>query len=510
MSRIVALYCRISKDRNGKTEGVKAQEKWGREYAATAWPGQAVEVFKDNNISAANGDHRPEFERFREWVAAGRVAHVWAVEQSRLERREVGWFVLAAELDAAGITELHTNRDGIVRVRDEVAGIKAVLNAGEVRKLKKRVTDRLAEVAASGRPPGGTVFGYRHTKDAEDNKTLEIIPEQADAIRWAADQVLAGWSLTNIAAELRARGLTGSHGGRIGVSAVRSMTTNPAVSGLRVYRGRVVGPGVWEPILDEQIRRAVKAKLDVDRVVRRKDGGTYAVGAQHRGHAKGRKYELTGLAHCGVCGAPLVGTLKQRKKTKTGKVTSTPYLLCTPGRQWTDENGVRRNGRGCIGIALEPTSRFVVDQLFAELDKPEFLEKVAADNHADRRQRIAAALEAVERKREELAHFWNLPAGHPDALTTAEWQTARRAQNEREEELKAELRAVPPPVVNVDIAKVRATWPPTPEDRGRDGRMTLDECREFLRLFIDTVAVHRAAPGTREFDGGRVEIRMHP
>jgi hypothetical protein len=46
------------------------------------------------------------------------------------------------------------NRDGIVRVRDEVAGIKAVLAAGEVRKLKKRIADRLAENAAKGRPPG--------------------------------------------------------------------------------------------------------------------------------------------------------------------------------------------------------------------------------------------------------------------------------------------------------------------------------------------------------------------
>jgi len=51
---------------------------------------------------------------------------------------------VAARLDVAGITELHTNRDGVVPVRDEVAGIKAMLNAGEVRKLKRRVNDRLA------------------------------------------------------------------------------------------------------------------------------------------------------------------------------------------------------------------------------------------------------------------------------------------------------------------------------------------------------------------------------
>ena len=108
-----------------------------------AWPDLPVVVYADNDISASNGDHRPGYESLRQAIAAGDVAHLWCVEQSRLERREVDWFVLAAELVAAGISELHTNRDGIVRVGDDIAGIKAVLNAGEIRKLKKRVNDRL-------------------------------------------------------------------------------------------------------------------------------------------------------------------------------------------------------------------------------------------------------------------------------------------------------------------------------------------------------------------------------
>jgi DNA invertase Pin-like site-specific DNA recombinase len=122
-------------------------------------------VFTDNDISAANGDQRPGYDMLRAAIERAEVAHLWAVEQSRLERREVEWFQLAALLDAAGITELHTNRDGIVRVRDEVAGIKAVLNAGEVRKLKARVNDRLNAIAAEGRPAGSRPFGYRHAND---------------------------------------------------------------------------------------------------------------------------------------------------------------------------------------------------------------------------------------------------------------------------------------------------------------------------------------------------------
>src|SRR5882757_1051959 len=131
MTRYVAIVCRLSPRPDGSYEGVDLQERWGREYASTKWPGVPVEVFPDAGISAANGDNRPQFERFREWLNAGKVAHVWAVEQSRLERREVEWFRLAAEMEAAGVDELDTNRDGVVRVRDAVAGIKAVLNADE-------------------------------------------------------------------------------------------------------------------------------------------------------------------------------------------------------------------------------------------------------------------------------------------------------------------------------------------------------------------------------------------
>src|SRR5262249_4589425 len=125
MSGWVALYCRLSPRPDGSYEGVDEQEKWGRAYAAKTWPGVPVEGFPDRGISAANGDERPELDRLRAWLADGQIAHVWCVEQSRLSRETDGrypWFALAAELDAAGVTEVHTKRDGIVRVQDEVAG----------------------------------------------------------------------------------------------------------------------------------------------------------------------------------------------------------------------------------------------------------------------------------------------------------------------------------------------------------------------------------------------------
>jgi site-specific DNA recombinase len=471
----VAVYCRISKDARGRVEGVKAQEKWGRDYAASAWPGMPVVVFADNDISAANGDDRPGYEALRSAVRNGEVAHLWAVEQSRLERREVEWFQLAAELDAAGISEVHTNRDGIVRVRDEVAGIKAVLAAAEVRKLKRRVNDRLAEIAAEGRPHGGRTFGYRRAVDDSGDKTLEAVPAEAEALRDAAHKVLTGWSLSNIAADLDRRGVRGANGKRITYNTLARMLTNPTVAGHRVHRGRIVGKGVWAPILDEHTWQTVRARLAAPRTVRTGNGSDYEITQSQYGHSprSRRRYLLTGgVAVCGVCRSPLKA---QRRKVKGRRLDA--LYFCPSGF--------------CVGIMADPLERHVADELFAELDKPEFLDAIAADDHAERRDEIIAELSALEAKRGELAELW----GSGD-LTGAEWQTARRALAEQEQRLRAELAALPSPLVVVDIAAARESW----------GSMTLDEQREFVRIFIDKVVISRAKPGTSRFDPGRVEV----
>ena len=123
-----------------------------------------MRVFADNNLSAAQRDTdrgstscAPRCGPASSGTCGASNRPGWSVGRCH-------WFELAAELDAAGITELHTDRDGVVRVRDEVAGIKAVLAAAEVRKLKRRVNDKLDELAAQGRPAGGRYFGYRRVR----------------------------------------------------------------------------------------------------------------------------------------------------------------------------------------------------------------------------------------------------------------------------------------------------------------------------------------------------------
>lgn len=421
---------------------------------------------------------RPRFNALRAAIREGQVAHLWTVEQSRLTRREAEWFELAAELVGADITEVHTRRDGLLPVEDEVSGIRAIMSAAEIRKLRKRVNDRLAENAALGRPAGGSAFGYRHGVNDRGEKTLVQVPDRAEAVRWAAERFLSGWSLEHIAHELRGRGLAGAHGGRLTYGSVKSMLSSPVVAGHRVHQGQIVGRGNWEPILDETTWQLCRAKLAEPRRVRRRDGkGEYEVSAAVLGQAPARRYWVaSGLSRCGVCKAPLVGTLKQLH----GR--SVPYLVCMP----------HKGGKACVGITLEPAQDEVLERLWKELDKPEFLKAVAADGAAERRGQIVKELEELEGQRVELAKMWAARQ-----MRQPEWAAARGELDRQEDELRTELAGLPVPKQSMDIDEVREAWPD----------LALDEQREFVRMFIERVIVFRVRPGApRRFDGSRIKI----
>lgn len=498
----VAIYCRLSPKPGGGYEGVDDQTTWGMAYAAKHWPGEPVEVFADRGKSAGRDDVvRPDFDRLREWINAGKITRLWTVEQSRLTRREIVWFEFAADLDAAGITEVHTNRDGIVRVSDEVAGIKAVLAASERRKMLRRLNDTLTEKAAKGEPPGGNVYGYdrgflpdgKHLASRCPGasckgcatKTYLVVPEEAAEIKTAADKILAGWSLASIVKDLNARGLRGSLGGKITSGGVKGWLTAPSIAGQRVHSGEVVGQGNWEPILDMTTFKAVGAKLTGPRQVRRTDGQLYPVGTAHRG-APGRRYLLTGgLAVCGVCGAPLIGTEKQRQRGPRGarETYTKPYLLCHP------KIG---GGRACVGVILPEVEAYVIDELFTRLDSAEFRDALADDDYEAERARLVTALTGIDGQRRELAAMW----GRRE-LTTTEWSAAKAELDEQERSMSAALTAIPAASSDVSGAEAREDWE----------ELTLDERRAFLRRYIESVTILRARPkGHAGLDTDRVRI----
>lgn len=473
----VAVYARISRDPEGRSEGVTTQERKGRRLAAEQWPDLPVTVYTDNDLSAADPTvDRPGYRQLLDAIRSGHVTALVCAEQSRLTRQPAEWEDLVVTLSRAGIDTVHTYRQGPITVAGSrlLGRILAAVDAEEVERTRVRIAERLDALRAEGRPIGRPGYGYRVQRGPDGRAARVIVPDLAGHARYAADAVLHGTPLGQVARQLTDRGAPTARGGEWTSTTVRSMLTAPSIAGLQAHRDTVVGRGDWEPILDEATWRRVRAVLDSPVAVTTTSGRTYRATRTRRAP---RRYLLTGgLAVCGRCGTPLVAQRRRRRKGE-----AQPAYLCHPG-----------NG-GCsgLGIVAEPFEAHVTEQLLARLETPRFAAVLAADTDADERHRIAAQLADLDQRRTELAQRWA-----DGQVTSTEWDAARTALDARHADLAAQLDRLQPAALTVDPGAIRADWE----------AMTLAERRHVAGLVLRTVIVRPARPGTRRFDPGRVVI----
>ena len=115
---------------------------------------------------------------------------------------------------------------------------------------------REEQAALDGKYRGGRrAFGYE-----EDGVSAR--PEEAAAIRKAADNVLAGVSLRQIARDWNAAGLRTSFGGNeFSSREVRKILLRPRNAGIVLHEGKRVGEGDWEKIIDVDTFAGLEAVL---------------------------------------------------------------------------------------------------------------------------------------------------------------------------------------------------------------------------------------------------------
>lgn len=478
----IALYVRISRDREGRAEGVDRQVENGTRYCEAHWPGVPIKVYSDNDLTAADpGTYRPEYARLLSDVRAGHVLQVVSADQDRLTRQPSEWEDLVVVLGSAGITETHGYRDGITPVAGSklVGRVKAAVAAEYVEGIKTKVNEKLKGLADEGRPSGARSYGYEHVIDDEGRKALAVIPEQATAARWMASAVLSGWRLSAIVEELEARGIPTRLGGRWQTWTVRQLLTSPTIAGLRVHQGDVLRKGNWEPILDEATWRQVCAVLTGPRIVER-NGEPYVVRGQTRAR---RKYLLTGgPARCGKCGHHLSA------QSKAGRTPESPRI------SWYFCPSKKRGGCGGVGVGADPLEAHVRDELIAWLKTPEFAAALAADNSAGERDRLTGRLAEIQARRTRLATRWAR-----GELGDDEWDAARAELTADHDRCTAALAAVPPPTFErVDADELAADWE----------YMTLNERAALVARHIESVIVAPVGKGARGFRSERVTIRF--
>ena len=409
----------------------------------------------DNDTSASGGRPRPGFDRVMRMAASGEaeVIVVWAVDRmvrkvadledviERCKQHRVRLVTVSGDLDLS-------NDQGRL-----VGRILASVARGEMERKSARQKLAAQQAAASGRRWVGCPrpFGY-------EADHVSVRPAEAGAIRWAADCLLGGGTVSAVMREWNGRGLASPQSGRpFGRQSVTTIMRNPRLAGLNAYRGEITGPGDWEPVLPEATWRAVDALL----------------ADPSRKPPRGVRTLLGGLAACRC------GTRMQGSRSYQGN----PVYRCNPPL---------REGRGGphATVRAAPVDDFLESVILARMSRPDVADLIRPPADTAGLRTEAAS---IRRNLDELAADRALGlVSRSQMIAATERGSARLAA------IAAEL---------ADAAGGSALAPFAVARAARDVWDTLDLSRR--RAVIDTLAavtLHPAGRGARTFDPATVAV----
>ncbi|MGJ6126204.1 recombinase family protein [Mycolicibacterium sp. Y3] len=283
----VAVYARISLDARDTEAGVDRQLEACRALAEKLGAHQVTE-YVDNSISAYSGAVRPEFERLLIDLAGGRHDTLVCWHVDRLYRSLSD---LERIIDAVGSVGVATVNSGQLDLSTSAGRMIARIlgsvsrQESEHHAERRRAANHERRLAGAWRKEGSRPFGFNG-----DGTHRE--PE-ATMVRQAVQDILAGTSIHEIARRWNASGVTTVRGAAWSNLHVRRVLSNARLAALVVHNGDVIGPGTWEPIVDETLWRGLQALMS--------DPARQSALSWKRVHL------LSGIALCGVCTKPLYG-----------------------------------------------------------------------------------------------------------------------------------------------------------------------------------------------------------
>ena len=279
-----AIYTRISQDASGERQGVTRQLEDCLALAdRMGW--EVVTRFDDNDLSAFNGKTRPGFEAMLDAMKRSEFGALICWHPDRLYRSMRDLERLIEIADAGGVQIRSVNGGDLDlsnssgRMLARILGSVARQESEHKGERQRRANEQRA-AAGTWIVRGIRVFGY--------TRIGEPLEPEASAVRQAAADVLAGRSLRSIAIDWNTRGMMTTRGNKWTNLQLRRVLMNPIYAGLRTHRGKVVGPGGWEPLLDEDTHKGLVAFLSDP--------------ARKPGSAFERKHMGSGVYVCSKCG----------------------------------------------------------------------------------------------------------------------------------------------------------------------------------------------------------------
>jgi site-specific DNA recombinase len=362
----VAVYCRISDDREGERLGVERQrEDCLARAQREGW--EVVNVFTDNDVGASTRSRKPR-PAYRQVIQAaenGEVDVILSYSNSRLTRRPLELEHLINLHNSTGVllrTIVSGDADLSTADGRAVARTIAAWDAAEAERIGERVARAARQRREQGLRHGGfPPYGYINAPEGQ----LAIHPDRAAIVREAAERILGGESLYGVWTDLNRRGILTApsprapQGARWAAQTLKRVLTAPATIGcVQSDTGEL--REVAEPVLDRKSWERLREVLYDDRrfdQTRKPDWSNR------------RKYALSGLLTCSLCGHWLSGSTRGPSQRKSGGTRPrVQTFACQPA------NG----GCGRLRIDYAPVEEWVLGQVFARLDVPSLRDALSA------------------------------------------------------------------------------------------------------------------------------------
>lgn len=205
--------------------------------------------FVDNDVSATKGT-RPGFVQLLAGIRSGSIDTIIVWHTDRLYRRFRD-LVELVELAEKHSLRILTVRAGDLDLNNPAGRMMAQMLGAAARyevesKGARQVSANVQRAAAGVRHFSARPYGYERI-----GGEVRLIESEAAVLREAIHRVIAGESWYAIAKDFKARGIVGISGKPFSYQNLQLRALNPAVAGIRTYRGDVVNEsGQWPPIID--------------------------------------------------------------------------------------------------------------------------------------------------------------------------------------------------------------------------------------------------------------------
>ena len=231
--KVAVGYVRVSTDRQQKfgislvTQETEIKEK------AESLDYIFGQLYVDGGISGADIDHRLGMLQLLEDAAKGLFDAVFIYSVSRASRDLEDFLLIVSTLESYNIELIslteQLNEEG--SSGNLTRNLFAIVAQFERERGSELTAEGMNTLAKEGRFTGGKMLGYKSGIDEQGRKTLLIVPEEAEIVKYIFSAFASGKGYLAIANDLNKRGAKTVKGNSFSADSIKTILTNQKYGG---------------------------------------------------------------------------------------------------------------------------------------------------------------------------------------------------------------------------------------------------------------------------------------